>query len=203
MAIYATADIGTTLRAAREAKVLSQRALARLAGLPQSHISKIENGIVDLRASGLMDLARVLDLDLVLIPRRSVPAVVAVVGAMNHTGLVPRGETRIATNELRQVRRLLADVVPKYPASLEVAQLGRYIRDLEHLPIERIDPAVLKRVRTVLEDAGRVGDFRPMRAALAGLQAMRDEIVSSVALVRAQKAARPAYALDEDEDEND
>lgn len=35
------------LREARETKELSQRALSQLAGVPQGHISKIENGTVD------------------------------------------------------------------------------------------------------------------------------------------------------------
>ncbi len=51
------------------AKKLSQRALAVLVGLPQSHISKIERGLVDLQASSLIQLSRVLDLELMLIPR--------------------------------------------------------------------------------------------------------------------------------------
>lgn len=76
---YTTDSIANILRTAREAKGLSQRALGRLAGVPQSHISKIESGAVDLRLSSLVELARVLDMEVVIVPRRSLPAVNAVV----------------------------------------------------------------------------------------------------------------------------
>ena len=61
---YATEHIAPMLRSARETQGLSQRALSAMAGVPQSHISKIENGTVDLRVSSLVELARVLDLEL-------------------------------------------------------------------------------------------------------------------------------------------
>ncbi len=41
--------IAQALREARKRKGISQRALSNLAGVPQSHISKIESGAVDLR----------------------------------------------------------------------------------------------------------------------------------------------------------
>lgn len=63
------------LKAAREEKKLSQRALAEMAGVPQSHISNIENGKVNIRISSLFGIARVLELEPMLIPRRYVPAV--------------------------------------------------------------------------------------------------------------------------------
>ena len=67
------------LKTAREVQGLSQRDLCARSGVPQSHISKIENGAVDLRASSLVELARVLDLELVLVPRRGVPAVRSII----------------------------------------------------------------------------------------------------------------------------
>ena len=67
------AEISNTLKEARQAKQLSQRQLARMAGVPQSHISKIENAGVDLRISSLTEIARALDLELMLVPRKAVP----------------------------------------------------------------------------------------------------------------------------------
>jgi HTH-type transcriptional regulator/antitoxin HipB len=65
------------LRSARQSKRLSQRALAEKVGVPQSHISKIESGNVDLQTSSLIELARALDLEVQLVPRRLLPAVQA------------------------------------------------------------------------------------------------------------------------------
>jgi transcriptional regulator with XRE-family HTH domain len=72
---YATDHIATALRSARERKGLSQRELSTRAGVPQSHISKIERGAVDLRVSSLIALARTLDLELAMVPRTALTAV--------------------------------------------------------------------------------------------------------------------------------
>ncbi|MEX2454463.1 MAG: helix-turn-helix transcriptional regulator [Rhodospirillaceae bacterium] len=76
---YTIEELAASLRSAREAKGLSQRALSARSGVPQGHISKIENGTVDLRLSSLVQLARALDLELALVPRRALPAVQAIV----------------------------------------------------------------------------------------------------------------------------
>jgi transcriptional regulator with XRE-family HTH domain len=67
--------IGTAIKEARKAKGLSQRALAKNSGIPQSHISKIETVGVDLTLSSLLALSRALDLEPVLVPRKLIPAV--------------------------------------------------------------------------------------------------------------------------------
>jgi len=72
---YATEHIPRELKKAREEKGLSQRELAGKVGVPQGHISKTENCAVDLRPSSLVALARALDLELALVPRKFLPAV--------------------------------------------------------------------------------------------------------------------------------
>lgn len=76
---YTTEQMARNLKAARKAKGLSQRALADLTGVPQSHISKIENGAVDLRLSSLIELARALGLEVMLVPRKTLPAIQSIV----------------------------------------------------------------------------------------------------------------------------
>jgi transcriptional regulator with XRE-family HTH domain len=71
----ATQTITDGLRAAREAKGLSQRALADLTGVGQANISRIESGGQDLRLSKLTEIARALELELVLVPRGRLAAV--------------------------------------------------------------------------------------------------------------------------------
>lgn len=73
--VYAIEELTEKIRAAREKKGLSQRAFAKSIGMPQSRLSKIENGIIDLQTSNILELARSLDLELMLIPRQVVQAV--------------------------------------------------------------------------------------------------------------------------------
>jgi transcriptional regulator with XRE-family HTH domain len=75
MMAYSTQQIASELKAARIARGLSQRALSELAAVPQSHISKIESGGVDLRISSLAEIARALDLEVMLVPRTKLSAV--------------------------------------------------------------------------------------------------------------------------------
>lgn len=76
---YTTEHIAVMLKNARKAKGITQRALGRKIAVPQSHISKIENGAVDLRVSSLVELARALNLELMLVPRKTVSAVQSII----------------------------------------------------------------------------------------------------------------------------
>lgn len=76
---YSTEYISKELKVSRKSKGLSQRDLSAKSGVPQGHISRIENGNVDLRLSSLIAIARVLDLELTLIPRKSLAAVNSIV----------------------------------------------------------------------------------------------------------------------------
>ncbi len=78
---YSTQYIAQQLKKSRENMGLSQRELSTRAGVPQSHISKIESGNVDLRLSSLVAIARALELELALIPRKYVSAVNSIVGS--------------------------------------------------------------------------------------------------------------------------
>ena len=76
---YEIQELIDALKAGRRARGLTQRALSEKAGVPQSHISKIESGAVDIKLSSLIELARALDLEVLTIPRRYLPAVQALV----------------------------------------------------------------------------------------------------------------------------
>ncbi|MBL4904198.1 MAG: helix-turn-helix transcriptional regulator [Desulfocapsa sp.] len=64
-----------TLKSARQKKGLTQAELGKKLGLPQSHISKIEQELTNPQLSTLRDMARILDLELTLVPRSMLPAV--------------------------------------------------------------------------------------------------------------------------------
>jgi len=65
------------LRQQRRKHSWSQAGLGDRIGLGQEHVSNIERGITSPRVDTLLDVARALDLDLVLVPRALVPAVQA------------------------------------------------------------------------------------------------------------------------------
>lgn len=71
--------IAATLKSARVQAKLSQRALSAKTKIPQAHISKIENGEVNLQTSSLIEISRALGLELMLIPRALVPAFEALI----------------------------------------------------------------------------------------------------------------------------
>lgn len=75
---HAIKELVATLRQARVRKGLTQRGLSAKTGVPQSHISRIESGAVDIRVASLIELARTLELELVLVPRQHMTAVRAI-----------------------------------------------------------------------------------------------------------------------------
>ncbi|MDR3734608.1 MAG: helix-turn-helix transcriptional regulator [Acidobacteriaceae bacterium] len=66
------------IRKARETRGISQTELGKALGQPQSSISRIERG-GDLRVSTLLEMARILDLEPLLVPKHLVPAVQALI----------------------------------------------------------------------------------------------------------------------------
>lgn len=72
-------DIIKQLKVVRQQKKLKQSELGAKLGIPQSHISKIEQGETDPRLSTLSDMARLLDQELVLIPRAMLAMVMEII----------------------------------------------------------------------------------------------------------------------------
>lgn len=72
------------LKEARLKRGWSQLELGRRAGLSQVHISGIETGKIVPRFDTLLDLVRVLDRDLVMVPHSLVPAVQALIRDHRH-----------------------------------------------------------------------------------------------------------------------
>ena len=75
------ADLRQQIKDARAKRGWGQRELGAQIGLPQPHISAIESGEVVPRFDTLLDLVRVLSLDLLLVPRALVPAVLSLIRA--------------------------------------------------------------------------------------------------------------------------
>lgn len=74
------------LKEARLARGLSQAELGAMVGLPQSHISRIESGAVDVGISALLEISRSLGLEPIAVPASLVPAVRSLLRAGSHGG---------------------------------------------------------------------------------------------------------------------
>jgi len=74
-------DLRRQIKEARDKRGWRQRELGATVGLPQPHISAIESGEIVPRFDTLLDIVRVLDLDLLLVPRSLVPAVQSLIRA--------------------------------------------------------------------------------------------------------------------------
>ena len=194
---YATEQIAQGLKAARESKGLSQRALAKLAGVPQSHISKIENGTVDLRSSSLVEIARALDLEVTLVPRKSLAAVQSIIRGSERPA--PKGVPGPSpAREFSRLEDSLRTALSEHPSIKELAQFQSYVRDLQRLSEPTIDLSTLreatKAVRAFTSDAARLDD---LRRSLDDLQRLRNAIAHQTP--QSFETRRRAYSLEDDD----
>jgi transcriptional regulator with XRE-family HTH domain len=198
-----TSEIGTLLKQARETKGLTQRALSQLAGLPQAHISKIENGTVDLRVSSLVELARVLDLELTLVPRKALPAVHSIIRSRKDAKATGRdASARIALNELKQLQKQIADLIQIHPANTDLAQLQRQVRDLLRLEIPQQYVDTLREISHSIKETRQAGAAAPsLRHVRRALQDLRTSVASN-RFPQVEKV-HPAYSLDEEDEDGE
>jgi transcriptional regulator with XRE-family HTH domain len=85
-------DMQRELKKARTKRGWSQTELGRHIGLPQTHISGIETGRIVPRFDTLLDLARILGHDLLMIPRELVPAIQGIIRDHRHQEKEPYEE---------------------------------------------------------------------------------------------------------------
>lgn len=201
MSTYATEHIVRTLRNAREARGLSQRALGARAGIPQSHISKIEKGAVDLRVSTLIELARVLDLELELVARKALPAVHAIVGRSDESAPAAARSSRRALRELERIQDFAARAARARPTVIELARIQRQVRELRHFTIagDRLDTLrdAAAAVKAYHENAA---GLEPLQDALARLRDLRNALAHALSTgIDDAETARPAYSPDDDD----
>ena len=95
-------DMRLELKEARDKRGWSQRELGSRLGLPQMHISGIESGKIVPRYDTLLELVRMLDRDLLMVPRALVPVVQSLIARSSAAGSAGR---RRGTFPLRRRRR--------------------------------------------------------------------------------------------------
>ncbi|MEW4467073.1 helix-turn-helix transcriptional regulator [Parasphingorhabdus sp. JC815] len=136
-------DIAASIKAARIAKGFTQKQLGERVGLPQSHISKIEGGSVDLQISSLVEIARALDLELKLVPRKTVPAIEGVLRSQRE-----RSETSRTLATIAETNRFAERVRESYPSVTEVNELQSALKDIQTI---NFTPETLKAIQQALQ----------------------------------------------------
>ena len=198
---YTSEGIVKALRVARESKGLSQRALAKKAGVLQTQISRIENGATDFRLSTLVALARALDLELALVPRKAVSAVQSVVRASEPATVSGRTLTGLR-KEIDRFRQTLANLPDSTKLTTEYAQLQRQFRDLQNFQLDKAQLNQLRETAKALQAFGdRSGDLQTLRLAVSELQSIRNSLAHAAANVPRMDTVKPAYTLDEWDDD--
>lgn len=192
---YKGERLSHALRVARERAGLSQRALSARSGLTQSHISQIERGTLEPGLATLIDLARALNLELVLVPKRLLPAVNGLLRAEPTERDLSPEAGRAAVREIGRGERLLEKHKALYGSSADLDRIADILRFLRHAPLRTADLKVVSDAVDALRRYQASKQAHPQVAEIAAtLQALRNRIAHDRA-----DAPRPAYALDGDD----
>ena len=194
---YESEKLAAILKAARENKGLSQRSLSAHSGVPQSHISKIESGAVNLTVSSLTAIANALDLELALVPRKAAPAVRTITRSVSNAPTVsPETRKEIArlAKQLEHIQSLNIDssAFEKLQGQFrEMRQFGNLIRNTD----------TLRSIREALKAVESVGGVATMQDASRQMNNFRNTLAHSMANEDRPRLPRPAYRLDGDDNE--
>jgi transcriptional regulator with XRE-family HTH domain len=193
---YKTEDLIAQIREVREASGTSQRALSDRAGLTQSHISQIESGKMEPGLSSFIDMARALDLELMLLPKKLVPAVLGLV----KTQATP--EMRIHAgqpNDKRFARaeRLIKKMKDLYGSSADLDRIDEYLRFLRRVHLSDQEMQLVRELIARIERYQTSPQAAPVIRDIAqNLQRLRNSIAHGNST-----DPKPAYALDEGGDD--
>lgn len=194
-------EIAASIREARIAKALTQKELGLRVGLPQSHISKIEKGTVDLKLSSLVEIARALELEMMLVPRKALPAV---------EGAVRAHGTSVETSRALSLLNEQAQIAERIKASFpDLSQVESFQNAIRSIPALQFDAARLKALDEALQPAKRLKAIIEAQGGAAALVKCLEEAASALRHFRNKQAhnaplieaarQRPAYRLEEDD----
>ncbi len=195
---YETHKTAESLREAREARGFSQHELSTLAGVPQAQISRIEAGAVDPRISSLVALAHALDQELVLVPRKMLPAVQSLV---RQSPEVNSRAIRAANKELARTGEALRALQIAQPGLRDISQLQRQYAELAGFRNVVIETEKLRKIRKLLERAQKPGyQLEALAKAMQAITDLRKSVVHATVDRRGDRTPRPAYTLDGGDD---
>ena len=189
---YKTEDFARQIQVARQAAGLSQRGLSIKAGVTQSQVSQFESGAHEPRISKLIDLARALDLELVLVPRKMLPAIQSIVRSTQPQ----KDSPTYALSAIERAERVIKKLTILYGPNAALDRIKDTLRYFRHAPIRAAEIEAindgsdrLKRYTASPQNAGAV------REIAAEWTEMRNRLAHG-----RSELQRSAYAADEDDD---
>lgn len=195
---YETQEIADRLREAREAKQLSQRELSRLAGVPQAQISRIETNNVDLRLSSLVAIANALDLEIALVPRKAVPAIKSIMRQTTDRNVI---QSTAIDKEMQRLQKAIRTLQIEAPALPELQDLRKALASIQRLQVDTRFLDNLRSLRRTIERANITEQWNGIFDAANGMKALRNQIAHFGPTSEQRNANRPAYSLDEEDDD--
>ena len=186
-----TAHIATALKEARELKSLTQRGLSARSGVPQAKISRIEREGADMQITTLISLARALDLEVELVPRKALPALETIVRSTATTWSDPG-------KRFRDLRQALQNVTTPDIPSTTLEELQSHIRMLANFPPTAEVMAEVKSFTTWLSKA-KSPDLATFDRHAREIKRLRKELAHARL---PDSPPRPAYSLDDEDDDD-
>lgn len=189
---YQSESLIAQVREVREASGVSQRALSARAGLTQSHISQIESGKMEPGLSSFIDMTRALDLELILVPKKLVSAVLNLVKSQAtpdmHVHAGQPNDKRFARAE-----RLIKKMTQLHGSSADLDRIGEMLRFLRRVNLSDQEMQLVRDLIARLERYQTNEQSAPIVRDIAqNLQRLRNSIAHGES-----SEPRPAYSLDD------
>ncbi|XIK06166.1 helix-turn-helix domain-containing protein [Mesorhizobium sp. AaZ16] len=189
---YQSENLIAQAREVREASGVSQRTLSEQAGLTQSHISQIESGKMEPGLSSFIDLTRALDLEVMLVPKKLVPAVLGLVKAQAtpdmHIHAGQPNDKRFARAE-----RLVKKLKQLYGSSADLDRVEDTMRFLRRVNLSDQEMQLVRELIARLERYQASPKAAPVVRDIAqNLQRLRNSIAHGVST-----EPKAAYSLDD------
>jgi transcriptional regulator with XRE-family HTH domain len=191
---YKSEDLIQEIRERRTDVGVSQRSLSTRSGLTQAHISQIETGSLEPGLSSFIDMARALDLELVLVPKKLLPAVQGIIRQTPAQQFSPESGAA-ALSEITRGERMVVKQKQLHGSSADLDRIADYLRFLRHAPLRKSDLQIVSNAVKKLRRYQAGPQSRDIVASIAAdLQQLRNRVAHGPS-----EAPRPAYAIDDDE----
>ncbi|WP_247483619.1 helix-turn-helix transcriptional regulator [Bradyrhizobium sp. 15] len=131
---YPSEELVRTVQAKRTQERISQRALAVRSGLTQAHISQIETR-VEPGLSSFIQMVRALDLEVVLVPKKLLPAVEGILRSNLNEFSLEEGPSNLFV----KAERIVSGQRKRHGSSAALDRIAEYLRFLKQVHLSKTD----------------------------------------------------------------